>query len=107
MSNTSKTESTLQFSSTMDIIDALYHFQPTGFTNGSLRNEAGDNNGSCKLFSFAKLHKFTEQQTLACFGEYYRGVLTTPNDDDHQNIRNFMNTGWVGISFDAAALSEK
>lgn len=107
MSNTSSTESTLQFNSTMEVIDTLYNFQATGFTNGSLRNEAGENNGSCKLFSFAKLHNFSEQQTLACFGEYYRGVLATPNENDHQNIRNFMKTGWAGISFDAAALSEK
>jgi len=101
------TESTLQFNSTMDIIDALYNFTPTGFTNGEIRNEAGENNGSCKLFSFAKRLNFSQQQTLACFGEYYRGVLETPNDDDHQNIRNFMKTGWAGISFDGDALSEK
>ena len=45
---------TLQFNETMEIVEALYDFTPTGFTNGDTRNEAGENNGSCKLFAFAK-----------------------------------------------------
>jgi hypothetical protein len=98
---------TLQFSDTMGVIEALYDFTPTGFTNGSTRNEAGDNNGSCKLFAFAQLSDFTEPQTLALFGEYYRDVLATPDGDDHQNIRNFMKTGWAGVQFDGIALIEK
>ncbi|MGB1540905.1 MAG: HopJ type III effector protein [Cycloclasticus sp.] len=98
---------TLQFNETMEIIEALYDFTPTGFTNGDMRNEAGDNNGSCQLFAFAKIHNFTEAQTLALFGEHYRNVLATPDGDDHQNIRNFMKTGWAGITFDGMALVEK
>lgn len=98
---------TLQFNETMEIVEALYDFTPTGFTNGDTRNEAGENNGSCKLFAFAKIHDFTEAQTLALFGEHYRNVLATPDGDDHQNIRNFMTTGWGGITFDGIALVEK
>ncbi|MAV31628.1 MAG: type III effector [Cycloclasticus sp.] len=98
---------TLQFNETMEIVEALYDFTPTGFTNGDTRNEAGENNGSCKLFAFAKIHDFTEAQTLALFGEHYRNVLATPDGDDHQNIRNFMKTGWAGITFDGIALVEK
>lgn len=98
---------TLQFSETMEIIDTLYDFTSTGFNNGNVRNEADENNGSCKLFAFAHIHDFTEAQTLACFGEYFRSVLATPDGDDHQNIRNFMKTGWSGISFDGTALTEK
>ena len=98
---------TLQFNETMEIIEALYDFTPTGFTNGDMRNEVGENNGSCKLFAFAKIHDFTEAQTLALFGEHYRNVLATPDGDDHQNIRNFMKTGWAGITFDGIALVEK
>jgi len=98
---------TLQFSDTMNIIDALYDFKPCAFSNGNIRNEANENNGSCKLFTFAKLNEFTEPQTLALFGQYYRDVLATPESDDHQNIRNFMKTGWAGINFDAKALTEK
>ena len=97
----------LYFSNTIDIIDVLYDFTPTAFTNGDLRNEANQNNGSCKLFSFAKLHNFTEIETLACFGQYYRGVLESPDGDDHQNIRHFIKTGWAGIQFDGIALAEK
>lgn len=97
----------LQFSDTMDIIDALYDFTPSGFTNGSTRNEAGENNGSCKLFAFAQLNEFTEPQTLALFGEFYRDVLANPDGDDHQNIRNFIQTGWSGIHFDQPPLTEK
>lgn len=98
---------TLHFSNTMEIIDTLYDFTPTGFSNGDTRNEANENNGSCKLFAFAQLNNFTEPQTLTLFGEFYRDVLTTPEGSDHQNIRNFMKTGWGGVVFDADALTEK
>ena len=96
------------FNDTIALIDALYDFTPTSFKNGSLLNEAGKNNGSCKLFSFAKLQGLSQQQTLHCFGAYYRDdVLQHPDGTDHQNIRNFMKTGWAGIDFDGKALAEK
>jgi len=93
------------FSDTIAIIDAQYGFAPAAFKNGSLFNEAGQNNGSCKIFSFARMHGLSEQQTLHCFGDYYRkDVLGNPGGGDHQNIRNFMKTGWAGIAFDSDAL---
>jgi hypothetical protein len=96
------------FNDTLALIDALYDFTPTAFTNGAVRNEAGQNNGSCKLFSFAKLHGLSPQQTLACFGDYYRkDVLGNPQGADHQNIRNFMKNGWEGIKFEGKALKLK
>jgi len=99
---------TVTFDETMAVIDALYHFTPTSFINGSLNNEAGQNNGSCKLFSFARLHQLSQQQTLSCFGDYYRkDVLENPDSTDHQNIRNFMSTGWNGIDFRGEALTLK
>ena len=98
---------TLQFNETMSLIDALYYFTPTAFSNGNTQNGAGENNGSCKLFAFAKLNGFSEPQTLALFGEFYRDVLASPDGDDHQNIRNFMQTGWAGIQFSGIALVEK
>jgi|TARA_R110002096_G_scaffold194592_1_gene376848 hypothetical protein len=97
----------LNFSETMAVIDALYDFTPTGFSNGETRNEAGENNGSCKLFAFAQLSNFSEPETLALFGEFFRDVLATPDGKDHQNIRQFIKTGWSGICFDAAPLTEK
>ena len=99
---------TIQFSDTIAVIEAHYEFTPTAFKNGSIKNEAGKNSGSCKLFSFAKLHGLNEQQTLACFGDYYRiDVLQHPEAQDHQNIRNFIQFGWSGIQFDNQALTEK
>lgn len=98
----------ISFNDTLALIDALYDFTPTTFSNGSARNEAGQNNGSCKLFSFAKIQGLSQQQTLACFGDYYRkDVLGNPDDSDHQNIRNFMRTGWAGINFESEALTPK
>ncbi len=98
----------IEFNDTLAAIDANYNFTPSTFTNGSTVNEAGTNNGSCKIFSFGLLNELSEQQTLACFGGYYRDdVLGNPDGDDHQNIRNFMLLGWNGIQFDGAALTEK
>ena len=79
----------------------------TAFNNGPLSNKAGENNGSCKVFSFAKLHQLSDSATLKCFGEHYQKVLDTPDDDDHMNIRQFMKTGLEGISFEKEALSIK
>nr|WP_299417428.1 HopJ type III effector protein [uncultured Emticicia sp.] len=96
------------FSDTMAVVEELYNFTPTAFQNGNLHNEAGQNSGSCKLFSFAKLQNFSLEHTLACFGDFYRkDVLENPNASNHQNIRNFMKTGWDGISFEGQALVEK
>ncbi|WP_435626279.1 HopJ type III effector protein [Candidatus Ferrigenium straubiae] len=98
----------IAFDDTMALIDALYEFTPTTFRNGSQLNEAGKNNGSCKLFSFARLHGLTPLQALYCFGDYYRkDVLGNPDGTDHQNIRNFIKTGWDGISFEGSALAPK
>jgi hypothetical protein len=102
------TPESVAFNDTIAVIDALYDFTPTSFRNGTLLNEAGKNNGSCKLFSFAHLHGLSQQQTLHCFGSYYReDVLKHPDGDDHQNIRNFIRTGWDGIEFNGIALTPR
>jgi hypothetical protein len=103
-----RTPEEIAFGDTMDVIDTYYNFLPTKFTNGEVVNEAGENSGSCKVFSFAQHHKLSKEETLACFGSYYRkDVLENPKGTDHQNIRNFMNRGWEGISFDNEALRIK
>lgn len=90
----------IEFSDTISLIDSLHEFTPTSFKNGEVINEPGKNSGACKIFAFARLHKLSPQQTLACFGRYYRDdVLMHPSGDDHQNIRNFMKTGWAGVEF--------
>ncbi len=97
----------VSFSETIAVIDANYQFTPTAFSNGNQINNAGENNGSCKIFAFAKLNRLTELQTLSCFGSYYYDdVLQNPTGTDHQNIRNFMEFGWDGIRFENEALQE-
>ncbi|KQM47960.1 HopJ type III effector protein [Chryseobacterium sp. Leaf201] len=99
---------TIQFKEVIDYIDEHYDFTPTRFTNGKTVNEADQNNGSCKVFSFGKLNNLTEDEVLSLFGDFYReDVLKNPEGTDHQNIRNFMESGWAGISFDGEALRKK
>ncbi|WNH14096.1 HopJ type III effector protein [Thalassobellus suaedae] len=102
------TPKAIAFSETMEVIEANYLFTPTAFKNGGLQNDAGQNSGSCKLFAFAKLQNFTKEETLACFGQYYFDeVLLDPNGTGHQNIRNFMNTGFDGLVFENESLIQK
>ena len=98
----------IQFNEVIAFIDENYEFTPTKFTNGNTVNEENQNNGSCKIFSFAKLNQLSPAQTLALFGDFYRiDVLQNPNGTDHQNIRNFMEFGWDGIQFSGEALTKK
>ena len=98
----------IAFSDVMQAIDENYNFMETAFKNGLQHNKAGENSGSCKVFSFAILHTLNQQQTLALFGEYYReDVLKNPHGNDHQNIRQFMQQGFGGISFEQQALTPK
>ncbi|MBU2995787.1 HopJ type III effector protein [Cellulophaga baltica] len=97
----------IEFSETIAVIEAKYTFTPTAFKNGALSNASGENSGSCKLFAFAQKEGLTKEETLACFGQYYfDDVLKAPNGEGHQNIRNFMNTGFDGLSFEGEALNE-
>lgn len=96
------------FSDTMSVIDEHYNFTPTAFKNGVLENAAGQNSGSCKLFAFAKTQGLTKDETLACFGQFYfEDVLKDPDGEGHQNIRNFMKTGFEGLSFENNPLIKK
>lgn len=98
----------IAFSETIDTIEANYNFTPTAFQNGNTHNAAGTNSGSCKLFAFAQIQQLTKEETLACFGSYYFDeVLGDPEGSNHQNIRNFMVTGWDGIQFEGMALDLK
>lgn len=95
----------LTFSEVLEVIQAHYDYKPTRFVNGELVNEAGKNEGSCKVFAFAQLQSLSVEQTLKCFAEHYRSVLAHPEAQDHVNIRNFMCTGWEGVKFDGVPLS--
>jgi hypothetical protein len=102
----------IDFDEVIDTISEYYQYLPTKFTNGvgdrALVNEAGSNEGSCKIFSFAKLNNLSDIETLACFGRFYRDdVLANLSGDDHANIRKFMEQGWSGLKFDNVALVNK
>lgn len=102
---------TLAFHEVVDLIDQAYDYTPTTFSNGLgdelTINPAGSNEGSCKLFAFARLNDLNEAETLACFAEHYRSVQSHPAGSDHANIRAFMRHGWPGIQFDRQPLMVK
>ncbi|PQJ80259.1 HopJ type III effector protein [Polaribacter porphyrae] len=95
----------ITFSETMQVIEANYHFIPTSFANGDIKNEVGENSGSCKLFAFAMHQKLTKEEALFCFGEHYQSVLNDANGTSHQNIRNFMKTGFEGLDYQGEVLT--
>ncbi|MET0379960.1 MAG: HopJ type III effector protein [Spongiibacteraceae bacterium] len=102
----------VEFQTTIDTINANFDYTPTRFTNGrgddKVLNEAGSNEGSCRLFAFALLQGLSQPETLALFGKYYReDVLLHADASDHANIRTFMRYGWAGIHFDGVALKPK
>ena len=103
---------TIAFADTMAVIEANYTFTACAFNNHGLKSAVGENNGSCKIFAFAKLNQLSKQNTLDCFGAFYRDdVLGNPNEHDHMNIRTFMlapeATPFLGLSFDGEPLKEK
>ena len=96
------------FKDTIAVIEMYYEFSPTAFKNGELHNNEGENSGSCKVFAFAKAEAITKEETLACFGQFYfDDVLNNVNGTGHQNIRNFMKTGFDGLNFESNPLKLK
>ena len=105
---TRKDPDSIEFVEVMDTIKEFYNYHPTRFSNGDIVNDAGTNEGSCKIFYFAQMNALSETETLALFGKYYReDVLGNPAGEDHANIRNFLLDGWLGIRFDGEALRKK
>jgi hypothetical protein len=95
------------FADVIHFIEERYTHTPTAFQNGLQYNSAHENQGSAKVFSFAKLNDLTKEQTLRLFAEHYQAVLNNPEGTDHQNIRQFMIHGWDGITFEGNVLSIK
>jgi HopJ type III effector protein len=98
------------FAETQSLITRNYRYTPVRFLNGLgsdvIENEAGVNEGSCKIFSFALLHGLEKDATLSLFGDYYWiDVLQNPGVENHLNIRNFIQYGWEGIRFSGPALT--
>jgi hypothetical protein len=101
---------TLVFKEIIAAIDAAYEFSPVAFLNNGLENAQGENQGSCKVFAFAKLHNLSKNHTLALFAEhFFKSVLLKPDGTDHQNIRHFLKSedALNGVVLSGNALSLK
>lgn len=99
-------ENSLTFADVIKFIDAHYRHQPAAFKNGDIYNEATQNQGSARVFAFARLNNLSAEDTLCLFAEHYQSVLAHPDSTDHQNIRQFIAHGWPGIVFEGEALVE-
>ncbi|TKC02832.1 HopJ type III effector protein [Pedobacter frigoris] len=97
----------IKFNDVITFIEAHYTHTPTAFKNGEAYNEATQNQGSAKVFTFAQLNEFSQADTLQLFAEHYQSVLDTPDAADHQNIRQFIANGWDGVVFEGEALLKK
>ena len=96
-----------KFADVLAFIEARYQHNPTAFQNGTQFNAATENQGSAKVFSFAKIEGLNAEETLSLFAEHYASVLATPEGTDHQNIRQFMQNGWDGVKFEGEALTAR
>lgn len=90
----------LRFADVLTFIDSQYSHSPSAFRNGSQVNAATENQGSAKIFRYALQEELSADDTLKLFVEHFQSVLDNPSGTDHQNIRQFMQHGWSGISFD-------
>lgn len=92
------------FDDTLALIDRYFEYQPASFRNGHLNNAAGENAGSCRVFALGRHCNLSEGDTLKLFAQHYQQVLGDPAGDSHANIRQFISTGWSGITFESEPL---
>ncbi len=91
----------LDFAEVIQLIETNYNYTPVNFNCGTAVNNAGSNEGSCKILAFAKMHNISADKTPYLFGLFYReDVLNHPDGQDHANIRNFISGGWDVVSFE-------
>ena len=95
------------FADVIAFIEENYTYTPSAFTNGNQENAVDQNQGSAKVFAFAKMNNLTQDDTLKLFAEHYETVLQTPNGTDHNNIRQFIENGWNGVRFENEVLIKK
>lgn len=96
-----------RFADTLAFIEQHYHYQPSAFSNGDLRNSEEQNQGSCKLLAMALDLGLSDAQTLHCFAEHYLAVLDNPEGSEHANIRSLMKQGLAGVRFDRQPLTRR
>lgn len=97
----------LPFKEIIAYIDDNFNYTVSSFKNGALTNAENENQGSAKIFSFAKLNNLSVEDTLKLFAEHYQAVLDDKEGSSHQNIRNFMEFGWEGVEFKKEVLQPK
>ena len=97
----------IKFSEVLQFIEARYTHTATAFKNGEQHNAATENQGSAKVLSFAQANNLSEEETIQLFAEHYDDVLSTPEATNHQNIRQFMKSGWDGVQFEGSSLTER
>lgn len=96
----------IHFKEVLAFIERNYSYSPSGFKNGNLYNTESENQGSARVLYLAFLKGLTKEDTLVLFGEHYSSVLSNPEGVDHQNIRQFLQHGWPGVSFEKVVLFE-
>ena len=97
----------LPFKEIIAYIDENFDYTASSFKNGTLMNAENENQGSAKTLYFAKLNNLSVEDSLKLFAEHYQAVLDDKEGSSHQNIRNFMEFGWKGISFEKEVLQSK
>lgn len=95
------------FKDVLAYIEERYAHTPTAFQNGTQANASTENQGSAKVLAFAKINGLSKEETLLLFAEHYADVLSSPDGSNHQNIRQFMVSGWDGVVFEGTALVAK
>ena len=55
------------FRQTLAFIAEHYQYSPSSFSNGSVENAAGQNEGSCKTLGLAQLEGFSDEEALLAF----------------------------------------
>ncbi len=95
------------FADVIAFIEDNYTYTASAFTNGNQENAADQNQGSAKVLAYAKLNNLSQEDTLKLFAEHYNAVIETPNGTDHNNIRQFMENGWNGVTFENDVLTAK
>lgn len=95
------------FADTLAFVARWFEFEPSGFSIGSVRNEADSNQGSCQVLALAQQLALSHEEALLCFGEHYREVLATPDVDNHHNLRRLLSHGFADAKFDTFPLTPK
>ena len=102
----------VNFQDVIETIDTEYDYTPSKFINGegelAVVNDKSTNEGSCKILAFSILNNLSKEQTLNCFGDYYRkDVLLNPDNSDHANIRNLIKFGIEKVIFENEVLIKR